>query len=975
MPRLFVALLLTAAALAVAPPAPAQSALVAPPRLMAVRDAQRPIQLEQARIQADIGGGLAETIIDLTFRNPNARVLEGALQFPLAPGQRVTGFALDIAGEMRPAVPVEKAKGRQVFEAIERRGVDPALLETTQGNNFKLRVYPIPAQGIRRVQVRLAQTLDRAAGQWAYRLPVAWAQGAQDFDVRASVHGATTEPRLPADLSGAAFTRAADGYELHLSRSALAGGALQITGAADVAPHAFTAPFGADSYFYAEVPVAAKPVVRALPRTVGLLWDSSGSGATRRHDLEYAVLDRYFRAAGDIDVRVIRLRDRAESARSFRVRGGDWSSLRRELEATVYDGATALGGWTPERAAGEYLLFTDGLENYGARSFPALQASQRLFVLNAADSADTGRLDALAQRYHGRLVDLTGGDTGTAAEQLLMDGPRIAELQGDGLADLQAESAEPRGGILRIAGRRLRPDGVLRVRLSGSAPPIEIPVTAASPHHPMAPLLWAGWRIDALQADHERKRGEIARLGKRFGIATRDTSLIVLDALEDYVRYEIEPPASLRKAYGHMLALRSGRRAAERSDHLERVVRELEDKLRWWNRTYPVERPSAKEWLVAANATRSRAEAMPAPAFLPPPPPAPAAAAPMMQESLAADAMQRSARASEKVAVAGRRSNSGPSQRAEDAAPAAGIVLRKWTPNERYLDRMKRASPAEAYAVYLDEKPDYANSTAFYLDVADLLLDKGARDLALRVLSNLAEMDLENRHILRILGYRLLQAGAPELAVPVFEQVLRLGEEEPQSWRDLGLAYAAIGRMQEAVDTLYEVAVRPWDLRFSEVELITLADMNAVIAAHRGKVDTGRIDARLLKPMPLDLRVVLTWDADNSDMDLWVTDPDGERCMYSNRFTYQGGRLSRDATGGYGPEEFSLRDAKPGRYKVELNFYGHRQQIVASATTLQVKLVTGFGTARAQEKMVTLRLRRQGDQVFVGEFEVPGHAR
>jgi hypothetical protein len=36
------------------------------------------------------------------------------------------------------------------------------------------------------------------------------------------------------------------------------------------------------------------------------------------------------------------------------------------------------------------------------------------------------------------------------------------------------------------------------------------------------------------------------------------------------------------------------------------------------------------------------------------------------------------------------------------------------------------------------------------------------------VLSNLAEMDLENRHILRVLGYRLLQAGQPALAMPVF---------------------------------------------------------------------------------------------------------------------------------------------------------------------------------------------------------------
>jgi tetratricopeptide (TPR) repeat protein len=316
------------------------------------------------------------------------------------------------------------------------------------------------------------------------------------------------------------------------------------------------------------------------------------------------------------------------------------------------------------------------------------------------------------------------------------------------------------------------------------------------------------------------------------------------------------------------------------------------------------------------------------------------------------------------------------SQATSDASTEAtelGMALKKWTPDAPYISRMKAADAESLYAVYLDEKPDYANSTAFHLDVADMLFDKGRRDLALRVLSNLAEMDLENRHVLRILGYRLMQAGAPGLAVPVFEEVERIAEEEPQSFRDLGLAYAAIGRFQDAIDQLNEVVVRTWDARFSEVELITLADLNAIVATAKAKsvaIDTSRIDPRLLKNMPLDLRAVLTWDADNSDMDLWVTDPNGERCYYGNRFTWQGGRLSRDATGGYGPEEFSLRFAKPGKYKVEANFFGHRQQVVAGATTLQLILTTKFGTRDAKEQMVTLRLRGNGETVFVGEFEV-----
>ena len=309
-------------------------------------------------------------------------------------------------------------------------------------------------------------------------------------------------------------------------------------------------------------------------------------------------------------------------------------------------------------------------------------------------------------------------------------------------------------------------------------------------------------------------------------------------------------------------------------------------------------------------------------------------------------------------------------KRRDSAAPSIGIALKKWTADAPYIARMQAATHENLYAIYLDEKPSYTNSSAFFLDAADMLLEKNQRDLALRVLSNLAEMDLENRQVLRILGYRLLQAGAPELAIPVFAKVQQLAAEEPQSFRDLGLAYAAAKQYQAAVDQLNQVVLRPWDDRFADIELIALAELNAIVANAPTALDTSRVDPRLLKNMPLDLRAVLTWDADNSDMDLWVTDPNGEKCYYGHRLTYQGGHMSRDFTGGYGPEEFSLRYAKPGKYKIEVNFFGSRQQAVAGATTLQVDLTTGFGTAQAKDQSMTLRLKERAETVFVGEFEV-----
>ena len=152
--------------------------------------------------------------------------------------------------------------------------------------------------------------------------------------------------------------------------------------------------------------------------------------------------------------------------------------------------------------------------------------------------------------------------------------------------------------------------------------------------------------------------------------------------------------------------------------------------------------------------------------------------------------------------------------------------------------------------------------------------------------------------------------------------------------------------------------------------MITLADFNGIVATSKEKLDTSRIDPRLLKNLSLDLRVVLTWDADNTDIDLWVTDPDGEKAYYGHRLTYQGGRMSLDFTGGYGPEEFSLKRAKPGKYKVEAQYFGDRSQSITGATTLQVKLATKFGTPEHQEQIVTMRLKGQREVVFVGEFEV-----
>lgn len=929
-------------------------------------------RLQLAKVSIDASGSFARTTLLLTLYNPNGRDLEGTLQFPLQPGQQVTGFALDIGDTMRDAVPVPKNKGQQVFENIERRQVDPALLEQTAGNHFRLRVYPLPPHGTRQVRLVVDEVMRREAGVWRLAVPVQLLAGVESFDLQVRAQGARTAPKMSGGFDAVPFRRTRGGYTAEVQRGAFRSDLpLTLDFPATDSPRVYTASFTGQRYFLAEIPLPqAMQRRRTIPDSIGLLWDASASARKRNRDSEFALLDRYFRAMGNGRVTLRLLRDVGEDGGTYEIRNGDWAVLRKVLESAVRDGASNLSDWTPQTGIGEYLLVSDGLQNYGDDAFPRLQPGQRLYALSSAGAqADATRLAGLADARGGRLIAWQGrAGLEAASKALLEEGIRVAELRGEGVSDLQTQSIHPEGGLLRIAGRLNEPSAALHVALEAGGTPlrtIDVPMSSDAPDMPQAAQLWASWRVAALSTEPESNRATIARLGQAYGLVTPGTSLLVLEAAADYVRYDIPAPAALREEVAALRKSENGEREKSRREHLEAVVELFDKRVEWWEKTFPKGNPPKidvaalkREHIAQAPAADEVADA--------------AAAAPMRaQEALPAPAPMAELAAGnttlDSIMVTGSRVSS---QDAESDDTSVMIRLQPWQPDSAYARRLRAAKPDRIYALYLDERDDHAESTAFYLDVADLLLERGRRAEALRVLSNLAELQLENRHVLRVLGYRLMQAKAWTQAVQVFRQVLALADEEPQSHRDLGFALAATGERQAAIEQLYEVVSRAWDARFDQVELVALNELNAIVATSPKPLDTAFVDRRLLRNMPLDLRVVLGWDSDNSDMDLWVTDPNGEKCYYGHQLTYQGGLISDDFTGGYGPEEFVLRDAKPGKYKVEANYFGDREQIVTGATSLTLTFSTGWGTARQHDEKVTLRLSDKAETVLVGEFEV-----
>ena len=972
--RLTAGLLLSVASAAVPAqdePASRRPTSAAPPMArFNAPEARLPVVLQKLVVQAEIAGSTAHTRLEIVLHNPNERVIEGELELPLAAGQEVAGFALDIEGEMRPAVPVEKAKGRRVFDDITRAKVDPALLEAVAGHHFKLRVYPLPARGTRRVTIDLVEVLPRidrtaALPHLSYRLPLVFETPVGEIDISVDVAGHNGPRSLVAQRGSQVlvFQHSDTGSQAKLQLRKHSGDtSLQVRLPAERLQTVIsTQDWGGRRFFHTEIALGSgiAPTPRPAPRRIALLWDASGSGAARDHGRELELLDRYFKHLGQVDVELRVMRDSAEAPQAFRVHGGDWRALRQQLEALAYDGASNLGALTVPRGVELALLFSDGIANYGDRALP--ESLVPLFAVASAPGSDYRLLRQVAQASGGDLIDLAQQAPAEALNALLTTWPRLLHVGGSGVKNVVAASRLLRGGRLSVAGEFSAPEAELLIEFEtvrgAGRQSRTLAMTDGQRTRVVAGRIaarqWASLSAQQLMRDPQRNRVAIRELGLSFGLVTPETSLIVLDTVEDYARHRIEPPPALQERYQALRAKQIDTEALTRSQHLDRIASAFDKKVQWWEKDFPKgERPgsAAADKPTAAAVGQERREQSHRNAAAPPPAPmAPTLAMPPAPPPPV------------------------PAMATAPGAPAATIRLQRWQADSPSAARLRAASPGELYATYLDEKRAQGQGTAFYLDAAELFFERGQRPLALRVLSNLAELKLEDRHVLRILAYRLLLADEVKLALPMLAEVLRLAPDEPQSQRDLGLALARNGQWQPAVDALWSVVSQPWHGRFPGIELIALAELNAVLVRARQQdvaVDSTRIDPRLLRNLPLDLRVLLSWDADNTDIDLWVIDPNGEATYFGRRLSYQGGRMSADFTGGYGPEEFSLRSAKPGTYTVRAKFYGHRQQIIAPATTLMLQLSTGFGTPEQADRSIVLRLSGPAQEVTVGSFEV-----
>lgn len=315
------------------------------PKLAIKNDREKSVPMKALNVAIFIENKIARTRYEMVFANPHDRNLEGELQFPLKTGQTISYFALEVNGELRPGVAVERTKARVAYEATVRKGVDPGLVEKIQGNLFRLRIFPVPAKGTKRVIIETQELLLADSKRAFYQLPLHFDQKLAQFKLGLNAYEMKSAPKIrhafthKKDLAQASETHFS--YNIHLKNFQPKHHFLLEIPSVNRSSIAMSSK--ADQhYFIADLQVPLRYALKKKPKRISVCWDHSLSRSVAQLEKERKLLKRYLAYLKNVNIELVGFAHQIIYKKEFYINNGNSEALLNFIGKQPYDGATVL---------------------------------------------------------------------------------------------------------------------------------------------------------------------------------------------------------------------------------------------------------------------------------------------------------------------------------------------------------------------------------------------------------------------------------------------------------------------------------------------------------------------------------------------------------------------------------------------------------------------------------------------------------
>ncbi len=594
-----------------------------------------PLSVKYHRVQVNLLDQVAKTTIDQVFINHYPRDIEGEYIFPLPKDASISEFSMYIGDKKIKGEILDRDQARRIYEDIVRRMKDPALLEYVGQNLFRARVYPIPANGEKRIKISYTEILKSEARLIRYLYPL----NTEKFsarpleDVSVSVNIRTQIPisnvyspshkvsikKLEKNHVRAGF----EGKNIKPEKDFILYYSLSED---DIGLSFMNWSDGEDNYFlFLAAPAFVSSKAKVMNKNIMFVLDSSGSMSGKKivqakeaarfviNHLDpgdmFSLID--FDDGVDFFSQKMVAASQANIEKALHFVENIEDSGGTNINEALSDG---LGMFTESERPSYILFLTDGLPTVGVTDTTAILKNisrandnkSRIFVFGIGYDVNTELLDRISSDNRGTSVYVSENDNlEVAISQYYekMSSPLLSDITVN-FSGIETKDVYPKvlpdlfkGSQLLMIGR-YKGEGPVSVEVTGR-------VEKKTKHFELKnfmltkdisfnflPRLWATRRIGylleeiRLQSTQTELIEEVKRLGIKFGIITPYTSFLVTEKesrLMDAAAPEAQEALAARKTTGvgafRIAKATQALKAREQAVHVEsQMIRYKSDK-------------------------------------------------------------------------------------------------------------------------------------------------------------------------------------------------------------------------------------------------------------------------------------------------------------------------------------------------------------------------------------------------------------
>lgn len=542
-------------------------------------------------IKADIF--TATTFIEMEFYNPNKKEIEGLHQFMLNPEQVITAFQLDLNGKYRDGSIEEKWKATNTYNAIVGKRIDPALLTMDYAGHYNLRIYPIPAKSSRKVTMTIQQLLAPGKQKLSYSLPLNIRDTVSNFllSIAVTANGMPTSSMgLIADNS---FISNQNQHSLSWQTENIALNKALTFSIPLTAKQSLCTKKENDKTYFALLLQPSVAVDYAIhPKQVTVFWDASVSSNERNRNKEINFLKQFISNHKVEQLTIIPFNHKILDTAIFNTNNNAGKEWRQYLQNLSYDGATQLGLLDmTSLKADMFLLFSDGNNTYG-NARPKTGNSLVSCIYTSAN-ANLAALQQITGANGGKSIDLnkismTGAISSCSrATNWLMD----ITSSSSKVTIAQSLPLKPTASLL-VNGTLAQSSDTIYFHYgnNGSINFTEKILLRDLENCPSSPIDRLSMLNNFDKLIRSYSWSDIIDYGLKEKVVTPYTAYIVLERVEDYIKYNITPPKELEAECERMNYVKRDTRFERRKiekmsdyDILNKVVNAYNERIKKWD--------------------------------------------------------------------------------------------------------------------------------------------------------------------------------------------------------------------------------------------------------------------------------------------------------------------------------------------------------------------------------------------------------